>query len=170
MGPRFGSDGLHCLSMTSAELRVAAFVRILTGVLFTAMGAWKIVGPFRSGFGKGVEGMIRDSWPFWTEFLRSTVIPHSDLFAWVVAAGELTVGIGLLLGLLTRWAAVGGVLLMISILLGQSYAGPDAGWQTWVSAGLTTKFALLLLLMIAAVDPGRVWGLDAFRKRRPSRR
>jgi uncharacterized membrane protein YphA (DoxX/SURF4 family) len=157
--------------MTSAELRVAAFVRILTGALFTAMGVWKVLGPFRSGFGKGVEGMIRDSWPFWGEFLRSTVIPHSSLFAWVVAAGELAVGIGLLLGLLTRWAAVGGALLMISILLGQTYAGPGASWPTWVSAGLTTKFALLLLVMIAAVDPGRVWGLDAFRRgRRPSRR
>ena len=51
---------------------------------------------------------------------------------------------------------------MLTILLGQSYPGrgSDAGIK-WITAGLTTKFAMLLLLLLAAADAGRVWGLDA---------
>lgn len=55
---------------------------------------------------------------------------------------------------------------MFAILLGQSYV-PGARWDKWITAGLTTKFALLLLLLILASDAGRVWGLDGRLKRTP---
>jgi thiosulfate dehydrogenase [quinone] large subunit len=95
--------------------------------------------------------------------LRAVVLPHAGIFAWVVAAGELAVGTGLLIGLWTRAAAAGGALLMLSILLAQSYPAAGSSWDKWITAGLTTKFALLLLILIGAADSGRVWGLDANR-------
>jgi len=107
--------------------------------------------------------MEPESWPFWKAFLTSVVVPHASLFAWVVAIGELLLGIGLLLGLFTRWAAAGGVLLLLTILLGQTYV-PGASWTGWVAAGLTTKFAILLLLLIVAVGYG-VWGVDGRRQK-----
>ena len=147
--------------MTLGEARLAALVRMATGLLFLAAAYTKITGDFvRVGFAKSAQQMTADSWPFWRSFLESAVLPHAAMFAWVVALGELAVGIGLLLGLLTRVAAAGGVLLMLSILLGQSYAGPRASWDKWVTAGVTTKFALLLLLLILAAHTGRVWGLN----------
>lgn len=155
--------------MTRGEERAAALVRILAGIIFVAEGLSKIIGPFvRGGFEKSARGMLAESWPFWASFLRSTVLPHADAFGWVVALGELAVGVGLLVGLWTRWAAIAGALLTIVILLGQSYV-PGASWDRWITAGLTTKFALLLLLLLAVVAPGRVWGFDG-RMRRPYRR
>ena len=58
---------------------------------------------------------------------------------------------------------------MVAILLGQSYV-PGAKWDRWITAGLTTKFALLLLLLILASNAGRVWGIDGRLKRTPSLR
>ena len=149
----------------TAGARLAALVRILTGVIFVAEGLSKILGEFvHGGFAKSAAGMAKEAWPFWRPMLQNVILPNASIFAWVVAGGELALGIALMLGLLTRLAAICGSLLMLSILLGQSYPGPGAPWDKWITSGLTTRFAILLLLLIAAADVGRVWGLDG-RKR-----
>jgi uncharacterized membrane protein YphA (DoxX/SURF4 family) len=76
----------------------------------------------------------------------------------MVALGELALGIALVIGFLTRVAAACGLLLLLTILLGQTYV-PGSSWVNWVTAGLTTKFAILLLLLILAVGHA-AWGLD----------
>lgn len=147
--------------MTRNGARLAALVRIVTGVIFVVLGSSKVFGEFvHGGFAAAVKGMIKDSWPVWRGFLQSVVLPNASIFGWLVAASELALGIGLLFGLWTQVAAAGGSLLMLSILLGQSYAGPGSSLEKWVMAGLTTKFTLLLLLLLGAADAGRVWGLD----------
>lgn len=144
--------------------RLAASVRIATGILFATLGLEKILGDFvRGGFAKDLAQMAATSWPFWRSFLHSTVAPHAALFAWVVAGAELALAIALILGIWTRAAAACGVLLMLTILLGQSYPGPKAPWDRWITSGLSTRFAILLLLLLAAADAGRVWGLDGRR-------
>jgi thiosulfate dehydrogenase [quinone] large subunit len=147
--------------VTFAQARGAAVVRILTGVLFVAEGYSKITGAFvRGTFVKRAGEMAGEAWPFWAAFLNRVVIPNATAMAWVVAVGELAVGVGLVLGLLTRIAAVGGALLVFSFLLGQSYV-PGSDWSRWVTAGLSSKLAVLLLLLLGIVDAGRVWGLDS---------
>ena len=149
-------------------MRLAAIVRILTGILFVAEGLSKVTGDFVTGeFAKEVPKIAARSFPFWRHFLEAVVVPHAAAFAWVVALGELAVGLGLVVGLLTRVAAAGGALLMLSIALGA--ARPDAGasWDDWITAGLTSKFACLLLLMLFAADAGKVWGFDGRRRKSP---
>jgi uncharacterized membrane protein YphA (DoxX/SURF4 family) len=157
--------------MTRGKERLAAAVRIATGAIFVAEGTGKLAGDFvRGGFARSAAEMAQQSWPIWRSFLESLVIPRADVFGWIFALGELAVGIGLLFGLFTRVAAAGGAALMIAILLGQSYV-PGGNWEKWITAGLTTKFALLLLLLLLAADAGRVWSLDSrLGKRGPLRR
>src|SRR5215467_632121 len=144
--------------MTRGSAQLAALVRILTGVLFIAEGMGKATGKFvQGGFAKSASGMEPESWPFWKAFLTSVVVPHASLFAWVVAIGEL------LLGIFTRIAAALGVPLLLAILLGQTYV-PGSSWEGWITAGLTTKFAILLLLLITAVGYGTL-GVDGRRKK-----
>jgi uncharacterized membrane protein YphA (DoxX/SURF4 family) len=146
--------------MTPGQARLAAAVRIATGVIFVAEGAGKLAGDFvRGGFARSAAEMARGSWPFWKSFLESVVVPRADVFGWIFALGELAVGIGLLLGLFARVAAAAGAVQMFAILLGQSYV-PGGSWEKWITAGLTTKFALLLFLLLLAADAGRVWSLD----------
>jgi len=148
-------------------VRTAAIVRILTGALFAAGGLSKISGSFvRGGFASRVGSIAADAFPFWRRFLEAAVVPRAGLFAWVIALGELAVGIGLLLGFLTRVAAGGGALLTLAIALGQARPEPAAPWGDWITSGLTPKFACLLLILLFAVNPGTVWGLDGSRRGR----
>jgi len=147
-----------------------AIARILTGVIFVAEGASKIRGEFvRGGFAESVRETAGHAWPFWASFLRSAVLPNAGAFGWFFAIAELALGIALVLGFLTRVAAVGGILLMFILLLGQTHV-TEGGWAAWVTAGLTTKFALLLLWLLFLADAGRAWGLDARLRRGPRRR
>jgi len=83
---------------------------------------------------------------------------HAVLFGLLIAFGELAVGIGTLLGLWTRVAAIGGVLLSLSFLLTVSwgtdpyYLGPD----------IVFLFAFLPL----AIDVPSPWSVDAAVARR----
>ena len=149
-------------------MRTAAVVRILAGLLFVAEGYSKLTGEFVSGgFGKAAARMSHEAWPFWGRFLKIAVVPHAGTLAWAFALGELAVGIGLLLGLWTRVACAGGLVLMASISLGDARPGTGASWADWITAGLTAKLAFLLLLLLFAVDAGKIWGLDgSFAKRR----
>ena len=58
------------------------------------------------------------------------------------------------------------MLLMVILLLGQTDL-QKGGWAQWVTAGLPTKFALLLLWLLFLADAGRTWGVDARFRRRP---
>ena len=145
----------------SGNARGVAVARILTGLIFIAEGYAKVTGDFvRGGFADSVrETASGRAWPFWSEFLERVVAGNAGAFAWFFAVAELALGIALLLGLLTRAAAVGGMLLMAILLLGQTYVGSES-WDKWVTAGLTAKFGLLLLWVLFLGDAGRVWGLD----------
>ena len=146
--------------MTLAGARLAAAVRIATGVIFVAEGFSKITGKFvRGGFAEQARDIAAKAWPFWNRFLHGVVIPNASVVAWLIAAGELAAGLGLLLGFWTRVASFGGALLVVSFALGQTYV-PGESWDRWVTAGLTSKFAVLLLLLLAAADAGRVFGID----------
>src|ERR1700682_3233961 len=95
--------------MTRSGARLAALVRILTGLIFVVLGTSKVFGEFvHGGFALAVKGMIKDSWPVWRGFLQSVVLPIAHVFAWIVALGELALGIGLLLGFWTQVVAGGG--------------------------------------------------------------
>jgi len=153
---------------STGTARAVAIVRIATGVIFFAEGFSKITGEFvRGGFAESAREMAAGkAWPFWSHFLRAVVIPNASGFGWFFALAELALGVALVLGVLTRAAAIGGILLMVILLLGQTDLG-KGGWAQWVTAGLPTKFALLLLWLLFLADAGRTWGIDARFRRRP---
>ena len=159
-------DPLDLCPMSLGAARAAAAVRVATGVIFIAEGYSKASGDFvRGGFGGRVRETASKAWPVWAGFLRDVVLPNAAAIGWLVAAGELAVGIGLVLGLWTRAAGAGGALLVLTFLLGQFYA-PGGSWADWIIAGLVSKFALLLLVLLALVDAGKTWGMDGRVRRR----
>lgn len=54
-------------------------------------------------------------------FLENVGIPHCTTLAWLVTWGETLAAIGLLLGLVTRGAAIGAMLLMFAFAIGGYY-------------------------------------------------
>ena len=140
-----------------AETRVVYLLplRLFCGWVLLNTGLGKLSGGWLEGpqLQNSVAGWLRDGKPysFYAPFLRSVVLPHAHLFAYLVSFGELLVGAALLAGLFTRWAAVGGLLLVVSFFLAR---GDNLG------ANNTAPF-VIMMLTIALTGPGRALGLDA---------
>ncbi len=132
--------------------------RLYAGYFFLKYGMEK----FNGGFGgaslhetltKWADGPAYD---FYRPFLIKVVIPHAGLFAHLVLFGEILVGSALLLGCLTRLAAMGGVFLCLNFAFA---SGAPA-----LSVEQPVVFTVLLVT-IFATGAGRVLGLDALLKR-----
>lgn len=98
---------------------------------------------------------------WYREFLTEVAIPNAPLVAHLTAYGEAVVGLGLVLGLFTPWAAAVGMLILFNYLLATFHTGQ-----------CQQGFHLLLLACLTAFaggNAGRVWGLDGWWRRRRSR-
>ena len=75
--------------------------------------------------------------------LLSPVADHSFAFGLLFSAAEIAVGLGLALGLFTRIAAVGGMVLSLSLFLTVSWGATP--WYTGADIGYLLAFSPLLL-------------------------
>lgn len=73
-----------------------------------------ITGFVKGALAKSQEGADVAGW--YATFLENTVLPNAKLFSFVVAIGEVLVGLGLVFGLLTGIAAFFGALMNVSFL------------------------------------------------------
>jgi len=87
-----------------------------------------------------------------SHFLTNTVVPHAAVFAWLIALGELCVGVSLLLGLFTR---VGGFFAIVQAVTNILVAGGN-GADTIGHNYMLALVGLVVLLSAA----GRTYGLD----------
>lgn len=97
------------------------------------------------------------------------LIDHSSFFGHLTAFAEIAVGLGLLVGLLTRLAALGGMVLTVLILLSVNWSGvkeytASSGWYTSVDLAVA---AALSVFLIGGADP---ISLDALIGRMRARR
>lgn len=100
-----------------------------------------------------LEGWLKEgrTYAAYRPFLEAVVLPHAKLFSWLVCGGELCVGAALLAGLITRGAALGGVVLTASFMLARG-DGADANQ--------TAPFVAMTLALLLG-HSGRTLGLDA---------
>lgn len=73
-----------------------------------------IQGFINGALAKAQDGGDVSGW--YATFLESTVLPNAKVFGFMVAFGELLVGLGLIFGLLTGIAAFFGALMNVSFL------------------------------------------------------
>jgi thiosulfate dehydrogenase [quinone] large subunit len=81
--------------------------------------------------------------------LRSLVLPHATLIAFIVAYGELAIGIALVLGILIRVASICGFIYMMSLLFSANYPGPHAALWQYFGASLDHSILALCFAMFA---------------------
>jgi thiosulfate dehydrogenase [quinone] large subunit len=130
------------------------WVRILVGALWLNGGIEKLLNPdFPRQFADTLEvgGFVSQAPPFFRGFMQSTVVPNAELFAQLVRAGELTVGIALILGFLTNLAAVGSVALSIPILL--SGGGVRLGTGLGAPEFITINVLIALISLVILFSP-----------------
>lgn len=133
-----------------------AVLRIYVGYYLFFQG----IGKFQRNFPKGdwIGRQIGDIasldlYPWYKTFLQSYVVPHSELFGYLVMIGEIAVGVGLLLGLFTRVSALVGL-----FMLANYYLGPGTARGGYMLA--YQQFYIVALAIFVLAGPGRTLGLD----------
>src|SRR5574341_114394 len=132
-----------------------ALFRIAFGLLYLDMGLQK--APWRD-FG-WLHGFIQNeiAHPTFSSvatFLTEVVLANFTLFGWISFLVEMALGLGLLFGLLTRLAGLGGLLWQVGLAV-QAFNVPGEWYWTWVLLTLPQ-------FCFAFSAAGRVWGLDAW--------
>jgi uncharacterized membrane protein YphA (DoxX/SURF4 family) len=137
-----------------------AVIRIFTGIFWLVHGVPKFLNGDRflppSGFIVDmVNHSLQGNTGFYHAFLAGVVQPNIMLFAQLTRAGEVLVGISLLLGLFTRLGGAGGIFLALN------YMGAQGEFASINTLG-SLDIAALVLSAISLIFPtGRVFGLDA---------
>ncbi|WP_226025759.1 DoxX family membrane protein [Streptomyces hyderabadensis] len=140
-------------------------LRIFLGVTFVYAGLDKLTdSAFMKDAGAGSIGdmmrTVRDSSA--VPALVDLALKNPAGFGYAIALGELAVGLGTLLGLLTRLAALGGALISLSLWLTVSWASDPYYY------GNDLAYLMAWLPLVLAGAP--LLSLDAVLRSRRSRR
>lgn len=129
-----------------------AGLRIAVGVVFLIFAEYKVFGTqftLGGGFQYWINRFLTDgAYPFMVPVLRGFVLRYATAIAFLVAYGELAIGLALTLGVAVRPASVSGLVYMLVLLFASNYPGPGASlWQYFGAAlshlGLAFCFAAL---------------------------
>ncbi|MBU9712904.1 DoxX family membrane protein [Evansella tamaricis] len=140
---------------------ILTILRVYLGWSWMTAGWGKVTGePFTAqGYLMGVVNneTVATQYPTYHAFIENFAVPNAGLFSFMVAWGELLVGIGLLLGVLTTAAAFFGIMmnfafmfagtissnpwmiLLTVFILAAGYNAGKFGGDRWVIPYLQTK-------------------------------
>lgn len=125
-------------------------LRVLLGALWLQMGISKVLEPGFSNMEQVINTMAQGTHPLYRDFLVQQVMPNWHTYAYLVTAGELMVGISLLLGVLTPAGAMVGLFLTANYWIG-------LGWDQWV---WTYPLIFIPLLVVLLAGGGRILSID----------
>ena len=128
-------------------------LRTLMGTMWWQQSLWKIPPNF-DGLKYWMQQEVEHAAiALQAELVRDVVLPSLDLFGPLVYLIEASIGVSLLLGLLSRAGAFLGLLMGLNLWLGL-YSAP--GEWPW-----TYMFLVMIQVWFMIAPPGRVLGADA---------
>ena len=156
----------HSPTLAHPNTRALAYLRIAIGILFLMFGEYKVFGTqftLGGGFQRWITGFLADgAYPFMAPVLRGFVLPHGTAIAFLVAYGELAIGIALTLGLLVRPASICGSIYMLTLLFSANYPGSAAPLWQYFGAALNHLVLALCFVAFALGQPADVLSLRPY--------
>ncbi len=147
---------------SSLQLSSLVILRLLIGWHFLYEGLSKLVNPDWSSVGFLLDSQGAFSELFISLASNPTLLKLVDfLNVW----GLIAVGLGLILGVLSRYAIAGGIALLLLYyfshppMVGLKFSAPSEGSYLWVNKNLIEIFALWVLFMFPS---SKIIGLDRF--------
>ncbi len=116
-----GVEGLNSrFPQSTSPTWPIALARILLGIMWLGSLRWKLPPDFSGGANRGLGEWLDLAVShavvgFYGDFIESVVIPNFTLFAWLLFLSELVVGLGLLLGVAVRLAALAGLAMSVNL-------------------------------------------------------
>ena len=148
--------------MRDSSARAIVALRVAVGILFLIFAQYKVFGTeftLHGGFQFWINQFLKDgeAYPFMVPILSGFVLPHATPIAFLVAYGELAIGLALVFGLLVRVASIFGIIYMMTLLLSSNY--PGAGAPLWEYFGASLNHLVLALCfgafsMASSAAPG----------------
>lgn len=165
------SEPLSPTSPTDANARAIAALRIGVGIFFLIFGEYKVFGTqftLHGGFQFWINRFLDGgAYPFMEPVLRGFVLPHATAIAFLVAYGELAIGIALVLGVVVRPASLCGLVFMVTLLFSSDYPGRSAAFWQYFGASLSHSVFALCFVVFFLGQSDRAWALSAWRAKRP---
>jgi thiosulfate dehydrogenase [quinone] large subunit len=158
--------------MAISSDKALAGLRIAVGILFLVFGEYKVFGTqftIGGGFQYWISRFLQDgAYPFMVPVLKDFVLPHARPIAFLVAYGELAIGVALVLGLLTRAASVCGAIYMLSLLFSTNYPGANAAFWQYFGASLEHLVLAFCFTVFALTKPNEVFSVCGYFRRHRS--
>ena len=159
---------IHASNPDSAVKAFAA-LRIAVGVLFLIFGEYKVFGTqftLGGGFQYWINRFLEGgAYPFMVPVLKDFVLPFAKPIAFLVAYGELAIGLALVLGILVRTASTFGLIYMLTLLFSSNYPGPHAPFWEYFGASLDHSVLAFCFAAFIAGNPKYLSVLSLRRKR-----
>lgn len=134
---------------------ILLFLRVYIGYTWISAGIGKLMGQSfdASGFLKEAIAQASGDYPivqgWWANSLQNFALPNAELFNFLVQWGEILVGLGLILGGLTKTAAFFGITMNLSFLLSGTIAtNPN-------------MIILTTIILVSGYNAGRI-GIDGY--------
>src|SRR5438128_3208215 len=138
-------------SATDLNSRALAALRIGVGILFLIFGEYKVFGTqftLHGGFQFWINRFLEGgAYPFMKPVLKNFVLAHATPLAFLIAYGELAIGVSLVSGVLVRAASFYGLIYMLSLLFSSNYPGANAPF--WQYFGASLDHSVLALCFLA---------------------
>jgi thiosulfate dehydrogenase [quinone] large subunit len=139
--------------MAISAAKSLAVLRVSIGCIFLIFAEYKVFGTqftLHGGFEYWINLFISGgAYPFMLPVLKGFVLPHARAIAFVVAYGELAIGLSLVLGILVRAASACGALYMLTLLFSANYPGPHAAFWQYFGASLDHSILALCFAALA---------------------
>lgn len=136
-----------------------ALLRVGLGVMWLVAVSGKLEhwSQWPAGLHGYLEASAKTAFGFYRGFL-GLAADHYMIFAWLVPIGELCIGIALVLGAVTRFAAAVGLFMVLNFWFMK-------GATFWDPQNHDSLFILILFALMFA-GAGRVLGIDYFLARK----
>ena len=145
-----------------------AVLRICVGILFLIFGEYKVFGTqftLHGGFQFWINRFLEDgAYPFMKPVLKGFVLAHATPLAFLVAYGELAIGVSLVSGILVRAASFFGVVFMLSLLFSSNYPGTNAPFWQYFGASLDHSVLALCFLVFLIGRADAKFSVNNFRR------
>lgn len=152
-----GEMGVNAIEGGRSTRGVLAAVRIAVGLMWLQNVNWKRPPDFGQAADNGLYKFTSDAVqhpvlePF-SWLVQTVIYPNFELFGWIVLVVEFCLGAFLLMGFLTRFWAVIGILQTVAITL--SVLNTPGEWQWSYYLMFAAQFVIL------ATAAGRIAGID----------
>jgi thiosulfate dehydrogenase (quinone) large subunit len=159
--------------MRTTSARSLTALRIAVGCLFLIFAEYKVFGmqfTRGGGFQYWINLFLQGrAYPFMVPVLRNFVLPHATFVAFLVAYGELAIGLAMVSGILVRPASVCGMIYMLTLLFSSNYPGANAPLWQYFGASLDHSVLALCFCAFALTNPEELWSIHGLRRRSLSR-